>query len=157
MKKHSMYMSNTPVYPVLASKYDRCMPVLSEGSIEHSKIYCVLMIILITKAHATGDGVWTLVDYMQKHSMYILNTPVSSTSIKIWLMHVLTTRRKHRIHKHLLWTYDHTNYQGSLNWGRSLYSSWLNAKAFHVYVKYPSIQYNHQSITDACQYYQKEV
>jgi len=56
------------------------MPVLPERSIEYTKIYCRLVVILITKTRATGDGVWTIFDYMPKYSSYIPNTtPVSST------------------------------------------------------------------------------
>ena len=120
-----------PQYPVLASKYDRFMPVLPEGSIEHSKIYCQLVIILITKACVTGEGLSTIVDYMPKHSSYIRKNTisryfipaVSSAIIKIGSRKASTTRRKYRRHENQLRTYRYTNYQGTCNWGRSLNSS----------------------------------
>ena len=40
------------------------MLVLPERSIEDTKIYCRLVVILITKARATGDGVWTVFAYI---------------------------------------------------------------------------------------------
>jgi len=63
------------------------MPVLQERSKEDTKIYCRLVIILITKARATGDGVSTIFDYMPNHSSYILNIPVSITIVKIGPIH----------------------------------------------------------------------
>ena len=80
MPKYSSYIPNTtPVssqYPVLSSKQDIFMPVLPERSKEDTKIYCRLVVILITKARATGDGVSTIFHDMPKHCSYIQNTPV---------------------------------------------------------------------------------
>jgi len=58
------------------------MPVLPERSKEDTKIYCILVLILITKARATGDGVCTIFDYMPKHCSY-----------KIGPIHASTTRK----------------------------------------------------------------
>ena len=58
MPKHSSYIQNTPQqYPLLSSKLDPYKPVLQERSKQETKGYCKCVIILITKAHATGGGV----------------------------------------------------------------------------------------------------
>jgi hypothetical protein len=57
-------------------------PVLQERSKQETKIYCKIVIILFTMAHATGGGgVRTLFDYMPKPSSYIRNTPAVSITI----------------------------------------------------------------------------
>ena len=49
----------------------RCQQLWQDRSKHETKIYCRLVFILISKAHATGDGVRTIFDYMPKHSSYI--------------------------------------------------------------------------------------
>ena len=83
-----------PQYALLPSNMDPYNPEVEEKSKEETKIYSRLVVILITKACATGDGVSTIFDYMPKHSNYIHNTPVSITIIKIRAFHASTTRKK---------------------------------------------------------------
>jgi hypothetical protein len=45
-----------PQYPLLSSKLDLFMPVLQERSKQETNLYCILVIIIITKACTTGGG-----------------------------------------------------------------------------------------------------
>ena len=49
-------------YALLSPNLDQFMPILQERSKHETKTYCELMVILITKAHATGGGVATIFD-----------------------------------------------------------------------------------------------
>ena len=69
LPKHSSYIhNNPPVYPLLSSQLDPHKPVLQERSKQETKIYCKLVIILITKALAAGGGVYPC-SHKKDHSM----------------------------------------------------------------------------------------